>query len=247
MREAIRAARARYAKIFVAYADCGTGGRLDAVLQAEEGVERLPGAHCYEFFATAQRFSGLAEQEPGTFYLTDFLVRHFERLVAADLGIDRHPELIAEYFRNYRRVVYLVQEAKPERHRARARDRPRMGFDLRVSLSPATGSLARVCAPWPRARTPRHGHALIIISWRDIPAQVVVKHGRETAKVQLTHRFQEAVDRAAMRAGKGSSDAYLADWKRSDPAPCGGDLKAERGRGRGADRGPLQRRGSGTR
>jgi hypothetical protein len=67
--------------------------------------------------------------------------------------------------------------------------------------------------------------SLIIISWRDIPAQVIVKQGRETAKVQLTHRFQEAVDRAAMRAGKGGSAAYLADWKRSDPLPVSGDLK----------------------
>jgi hypothetical protein len=67
---------------------------------------------------------------------------------------------------------------------------------------------------------------LIIISWRDIPAQVLVKRGREVAKVQLSHRFQEAVDRAAMRAGKGSSDAYLADWQRSPPRPCGDDLKA---------------------
>jgi hypothetical protein len=68
--------------------------------------------------------------------------------------------------------------------------------------------------------------SLIIISWRDIPAQVVVKRGRETAKIQLSARFQEAVDRAAMRAGKGSSDAYLADWKRSDPKPCGDDIQA---------------------
>jgi len=69
--------------------------------------------------------------------------------------------------------------------------------------------------------------SLIIISWRDIPAQVICKRGRETAKVQLSPRFQEAVDRAAMRAGKGSSDAYLADWKRSDPRPCSDDLQAE--------------------
>jgi hypothetical protein len=69
--------------------------------------------------------------------------------------------------------------------------------------------------------------SLIIISWRDIPAQVIVKRGRETAKVQLSHRFQEAVDRAAMRAGKGSSDAYLADWARSAPRACGEDLQAE--------------------
>ncbi len=69
--------------------------------------------------------------------------------------------------------------------------------------------------------------SLIVISWRDIPAQVIVKRGRETAKVQLSARFQEAVDRAAMRAGKGSSDAYLADWQRSAPRPCGEDLEAE--------------------
>jgi hypothetical protein len=69
--------------------------------------------------------------------------------------------------------------------------------------------------------------SLIVISWRDIPAQVIVKRGREAAKVQLSQRFQEAVDRAAMRAGKGSSDAYLADWARSTPRPCGEDLQAE--------------------
>jgi len=68
---------------------------------------------------------------------------------------------------------------------------------------------------------------LIMISWRDVPAQVLVKSGRETAKVQLSQRFQEAVDRAAMRAGKAGSDAYLADWKRSEPRRCGDDLQAE--------------------
>jgi hypothetical protein len=69
--------------------------------------------------------------------------------------------------------------------------------------------------------------SLTIIGWRDIPAQVVGKRGRETAKAQLSPRFQEAIDRAAMRAGKGSSDAYLADWKRSDPRPCEDDIHAE--------------------
>jgi len=69
--------------------------------------------------------------------------------------------------------------------------------------------------------------SLTVISWRDIPAQVIVKRGREAAKVQLSQRFQEAVDRAAMRAGKGSSDAYLADWARSAPRPCGEDMQAE--------------------
>jgi len=109
---AIRAARGRYERIFVAYADCGTGGMLDAML-ASEGIARLPGAHCYEFFATAAGFAELSHAEPGTFYLTDFLVRHFERLVIEGLGLDRHPELLPEYFRNYRRLVYLVQSADP--------------------------------------------------------------------------------------------------------------------------------------
>jgi hypothetical protein len=69
--------------------------------------------------------------------------------------------------------------------------------------------------------------SLIIISWRDIPSQVIVKRGRETAKIMLPARFQEAVDRAAMRAGKGSSDAYIAEWRRSAPVPCGDDMQAE--------------------
>ncbi len=68
--------------------------------------------------------------------------------------------------------------------------------------------------------------SLIVISWRDVPAQVIVKRGREVAKVQLSMRFQEAVDRAAMRAGRGSSDAYLEDWQRSPPQPCGDDLQS---------------------
>ena len=112
VRDEIRAHRDRYQKIFVVYADCGTGGALDAVLR-EEGVERLPGAHCYEFLATPKVFAELSEAEPGTFYLTDFLLRHFERLVIRTLGIDRHPELAAEYFRNYKKLVYLSQSETP--------------------------------------------------------------------------------------------------------------------------------------
>jgi hypothetical protein len=108
VQQKVREHRGKYRSIFVAYGDCGTGGRLDAVLR-QEGVERLPGAHCYEFFAGASAFAELSEAEPGTFYLTDFLTRHFERLVVRGLGIDRHPELAQEYFRNYRKVVYLAQ------------------------------------------------------------------------------------------------------------------------------------------
>jgi hypothetical protein len=107
------ARRDGYQRIFVAYADCGTGGLLDPVL-AEEGVERLPGAHCYEFFAGSPTFAAMAADEPGTFWLTDFLARNFERLVIRGLGIDRHPELQAVYFANYQRVVYLSQTDDPD-------------------------------------------------------------------------------------------------------------------------------------
>ncbi|HLN49527.1 MAG TPA: DUF1638 domain-containing protein [Steroidobacteraceae bacterium] len=113
VRALIQASRCHYRSIFVAYADCGTGGLLDAVLR-EEGVERIPGAHCYEFFATGPVFEKLAETEPGTFYLTDFLLRHFDRLVLRGLGLDRHPELFPSYFGNYRKLVYLGQAPKSD-------------------------------------------------------------------------------------------------------------------------------------
>jgi Protein of unknown function (DUF1638) len=120
-----RIARARaegYDRIFVAYADCGTGGLLDRVLE-DEGVARLAGAHCYEVYAGREAFAELADEEPGTFYLTDFLVRNFDGLVVRGLGLDRHPELLSIYFGNYRRLVYLAQtddETLSERARAAA-------------------------------------------------------------------------------------------------------------------------------
>ena len=147
-----RGARDQYRSIFVAYGDCGTGGLLDEVLR-EEGVERIPGAHCYEFFATAPVFAELAEAEPGTFYLTDFLLCHFERLVIRGLGLDRHPELFPTYFGNYRKLVYLAQSPLPE-----AEDRAR-SIALRMGLAfeyRATGygsletSLREAALPWPR-------------------------------------------------------------------------------------------------
>ena len=110
VREKVRAWRARGADgpVFVAYADCGTGGALDAVVEAE-GAERIPGAHCYELYAGAGTFAALHEAEPGTLYLTDYLARNFERLIVRGLGIDRHPELEPAYFGNYRRLVHLAQ------------------------------------------------------------------------------------------------------------------------------------------
>lgn len=129
VREKIRANKERFASIFVAYADCGTGGLLDAVLQ-EEGVQRIPGAHCYEFFAGSAVFADLADAEPGTFYLTDFLATHFDRLILHGLGIDRHPELLPMYFGNYRRLVYLAQLESPGKRQAAQAAAQRLGLEF---------------------------------------------------------------------------------------------------------------------
>ena len=131
VREKIRAARPRYNSIFVAYADCGTGGLLDSML-AEEGVERLPGAHCYEFYAGADAFAAITDEELGTFFLTDFLARNFDRLVIKGLGLDRHPELLPTYFGNYSRLVYLAQTDDPALVAAARRGARRLGLTFEV-------------------------------------------------------------------------------------------------------------------
>jgi hypothetical protein len=97
-----------YTNILIAYADCGTGGAVDRVAR-QFNAQRLPGAHCYEFYATSPVFEALAEAEPGTFYLTDFLVRHFDRLVIEEMKLDEYPELEEMLFGRYRKVVYLAQ------------------------------------------------------------------------------------------------------------------------------------------
>ena len=127
VREKICSNRAGYDRIFVAYGDCGTGGELDRVLE-EERVERLPGAHCYQFLAGFERFEALADAAPGTFYLTDFLARHFDRLVIEPLKLDTHPELRDAYFGNYTRLVYLSQTIDEELERRAERAARRLGL-----------------------------------------------------------------------------------------------------------------------
>ena len=113
VRGKIRANRERYDEIFCLYGDCGTGGALDAVL-AEERVERIAGPHCYAFFAGEAAFDAMMDEAPGTFFLTDFLARHFQRLVIEGLGLDRFPELRDDYFGAYTRLIYLAQTDDPE-------------------------------------------------------------------------------------------------------------------------------------
>lgn len=114
LREKIAQNRGHYEHIFVAYGDCGSGGEIDRVLaEAGDSVERLPGAHCYAFYAGEARFTEIAEAELGTFYLTDFLVEHFDRLVISGLKLDSHPELRHQFFAHYKLVVYLSQREDP--------------------------------------------------------------------------------------------------------------------------------------
>jgi len=123
----IRTERGQGVRVFVAYADCGTGGALDVAL-AGTGVERLAGAHCYEVYAGSDAFAAMADEEPGTFYLTDFLARQFDTLVWAGLGLDRHPKLLPQLFGNYRRLVYLAQTDDPELDRRARSAAERLGL-----------------------------------------------------------------------------------------------------------------------
>ena len=113
VRARIRAAKSHYRSIFVLYGDCGTGGLLDAML-VEEGVERIEGPHCYAFFSGNENFAAQAEDDMAAFFLTDYLARHFDRLIWAGLGLDRHPELLPDYFGNYTKIVYLAQTRDAE-------------------------------------------------------------------------------------------------------------------------------------
>lgn len=128
----IKVARPHFKRIFVAYGDCGTAGELDRLL-GREMIERLPGAHCYAFYSGVDAFEARGDADMRTFYLTDFLAQHFDRLVWQGLGLERHPELRDAYFGNYERVVYLSQAPTPELTAAaeRAAARLSLAYDHR--------------------------------------------------------------------------------------------------------------------
>ena len=187
----------RYERVFVAYADCGTGGALDVVLE-RHGVERLPGAHCYGFLAGNDAWEAMHDDEPATFYLTDFLARHFDALVIRGLGLDRHPELLPTVLRELPAPGLSRADRRrrpPSRARAAAE---RLGLEYEErrtgygDLGPSLDALRR--------GVPRR--------WPELDRDLLAGHprpgdrqgrARKSARVELSERFQEAIDAAAMR------------------------------------------------
>lgn len=139
---AITTGRQTHDHIFIAYADCGTGGALDRVLDAEN-IVRLPGPHCYAFYSGVERFIAAGDADMRSFFLTDFLARQFETLVVRPLGLDRHPELRDAYFGQYEKLVYLAQTDDTALDRAAMAAAARLGlrYERRFVLY---GDLAQV-------------------------------------------------------------------------------------------------------
>ena len=131
-----------YKDVYIAYADCGTGGALDKVLKKYD-AKRIDGANCYEFFAGTETFEKLSEEEIGTFYLTDYLVKNFNRIMIKGLGLDKHPELFDVYFEHYKKLVYLAQTENEEWKRDAEKYAKDFGFDYEYRLV-GTGSLDSV-------------------------------------------------------------------------------------------------------
>lgn len=146
VRAQIRAARsAGYARVLVGYGDCGTGGRLQAVV-ADEGAEMLPGPHCYSFFSGVDAFAALSEREIDAFYLTDFMVRQFDAIVWRGMGLDRAPELRETYFAHYAKVIYLAQTDDAALDRGAEAAAARLGLPLERRFT-GYGDLARALEP----------------------------------------------------------------------------------------------------
>ncbi len=131
VRDKIHQYRDKFQRIIVLYADCGTGGQLDKVLE-EEGVERIAGVHCYELFAGHQAFADIVDAEVGTFFLTDFLAQHFDRLVWKGLGLDKNPKLVKAYFGNYTRLLFLAQSENPKARQNAERAAEKLGLRFEV-------------------------------------------------------------------------------------------------------------------
>jgi Protein of unknown function (DUF1638) len=142
VRDKIAKARGRYRNIYVLYGDCGTGGQLDTLLR-EEGVERIEGPHCYAFFSGNAAFVARADTEFTAFYLTDYLARHFDKLIWEGLGLHKHPELMPDYFGNYTKIVYLAQTQDEELRTKAEAAAVKLGLDYEYRFT-GYGELADV-------------------------------------------------------------------------------------------------------
>ncbi len=127
----IEEARQTYDRTIVVYGDCGTGGKLDEMLEAE-GVIRIAGPHCYEMYAGAENFEAMMAENAGTYFLTDYLLRSFESLIIKGMGLDKHPELRQMYFVNYTRMVYLAQQDDPELYEKAQWAADYLGLELEI-------------------------------------------------------------------------------------------------------------------
>jgi hypothetical protein len=160
VQERVGALRGAYPAVALAYADCGTHGALDEVC-ARLGVPRLRGATCYDVFAGAERMRRLLEEEPGTYVLTDYLALSFDRSVVRELGLDRYPQLHEEYFRHYRRLVWLAQHPLPRVRAAAEHAAAFLRLPLEVvdvgeaGLERELEQALAACSPWLLRPAPR--------------------------------------------------------------------------------------------
>ena len=152
VRRKIKAGKQKYERIFVAYADCGTGGLLDDGLK-EEGAERIEGPHCYQFYAGTASFEKMMDEELGTFFLTDYLCRHFDRLIWKGFGLDRRPDMKDLVFEHYKKLVFLAQ-LEDAALTAKAREiAQRLGLEFEYRLT-GYGELATFMAEAAKAAKP---------------------------------------------------------------------------------------------
>jgi len=127
----ILALRKQYQRLIVVYGDCGSNGALDEILSRYNDIDRIAGPHCYEMYG-GELFNDLLEEEPGTYILTDFMVRTFQGLIIKSMGLDRYPQLRDTYFRNYQRVVYMAQTENPEYRQKAQRIAETLGLPLEI-------------------------------------------------------------------------------------------------------------------
>ena len=130
--------KAKHSICAVAYADCGTYGALDAVIE-RHNVKRLRGNHCYDIFAGASEIERIMAEDAGTYFLTDFLVKSFHRSVIVELGLDKYPHLRDDYFKNYTRVIWLAQIRSPELEQAAIDAAAEIGLPLQIQSAGYAG------------------------------------------------------------------------------------------------------------